>query len=162
MGSLYHEDLVLWAEEQGRALRAAARAGWNAPIDWENVAEEIETLGRSERHALASHIAVVIEHLLKLQVSPATDAARCWRDTIRRARREIQRRLKESPSLRREVANIVLDELAAARSPVLATSRNTANSHAPISTRSTTRKPRPSATGCRKPTDRNVRRERSG
>ena len=120
MGSLYHEDLVLWAEEQGRALRAAARAGWNAPIDWENVAEEIETLGRSERHALASHIAVVIEHLLKLQVSPATDAARGWRDTIRRAPREIQRRLKESPSLRREVANIVLDELAAARSLVLA------------------------------------------
>jgi hypothetical protein len=120
MGNLYDEDLVLWAEEQGRALRAAARAGWNSPIDWENVAEEIETLGRSERHALASHIAVVIEHLLKLQVSPATDPTRGWRDTIRRARREIQRRLKESPSLRREVANILVDELTAARSLVLA------------------------------------------
>src|SRR5262252_9356703 len=93
MGNRYDEDLVLWAEEQGRALRAAARAGWNAPIDWENVAEEIETFGRSERHALASRIAVVVEHLMKLQVSPATDPARGWRDTIRRARREIQRRL---------------------------------------------------------------------
>ena len=67
MGDLYDQDLVLWSEEQGRALRAAAGAGWNAPIDWENVAEEIESLGRSERHALASHIALVIEHLLNLQ-----------------------------------------------------------------------------------------------
>ena len=92
MGDLYDQDLVLWSEEQGRALRAAAGAGWNAPIDWENVAEEIESLGRSERHALASHIAIVIEHLLKLQASPATEPARGWRDTIRRARRRRLRR----------------------------------------------------------------------
>jgi hypothetical protein len=120
MGDLYDQDLVLWSEEQGRALRAAAGAGWNAPIDWENVAEEIESLGRSERHALASHIAIVIEHLLKLQTSPATEPVRGWRDTIRRARREIDRRLKDSPSLRREVSNLVADELASARSLVRA------------------------------------------
>ena len=76
MGSLYDQDLVLWSEEQARELRAAANAGWNAPIDWENVAEEIESLGRSERHALASHLAIVIEHLMKLQASPATEPAR--------------------------------------------------------------------------------------
>jgi hypothetical protein len=120
MGSLYDQDLVLWSEEQARALRAAAGAGWNAPIDWENVAEEIESLGRSERNALASHIAVVIEHLLKLQTSPAADPARGWRDTIRRARREIERRLKDSPSLRREVSANVVDEMASARSLVRA------------------------------------------
>jgi hypothetical protein len=91
MGDLYDQDLVLWSEEQARALRAAAGAGWNAPIDWKNVAEEIESLGRSERHALAGHIAPVIEHLLKPQASPATEPARGWRDTIRRARREIDR-----------------------------------------------------------------------
>ena len=91
MGSMYDQDLVRWSEEQARALREAAHAGWNAPIDWENVAEEIESLGRSERHALASHIALVIEHLLNLQASPATEPARGWRDTIRRARREIDR-----------------------------------------------------------------------
>jgi hypothetical protein len=110
MGSLYDQDLVLWTEEQARELRAAANAGWNAPIDWENVAEEIESLGRSERHALASHIALVIEHLLKLQVSPATEPARGWRDTIRRARAEIERRLEDSASLRRETAGIVAQE----------------------------------------------------
>jgi hypothetical protein len=119
MGSLYDQDLVLWSETQARALRAAAGAGWNAPIDWENVAEEIESLGRSERHALASHIAVVIEHLLKLQVSPAQEPVRGWRDTIRRARREIERTLKDSPSLRREVPGIVADETGPARTLVL-------------------------------------------
>jgi Domain of unknown function DUF29 len=110
MGSLYDQDLVLWTEQQARELRAAANAGWNAPIDWENVAEEIESLGRSERHALASQVALVIEHLLKLQVSPATEPARGWRDTIRRARGEIERRLEHSPSLRRETAGIVAQE----------------------------------------------------
>jgi hypothetical protein len=113
MGSLYDQDLVLWSEQQARELRAAANAGWNAPIDWGNVAEEIESLGRSERHALANHLGTVIEHLLKLQVSPATEPVRGWRDTIRRARREIERRLKDSPSLRREVPGIVADELQA-------------------------------------------------
>jgi hypothetical protein len=119
MDSLYDQDLVLWSEAQARALRAAAGAGWNTPIDWENVAEEIESLGRSERHALASHIAVVIEHLLKLQVSPAQEPVRGWRDTIRRARREIERRLKDSPSLRREVPGIIAEEIGPARALVL-------------------------------------------
>src|SRR5689334_18164580 len=117
MDSLYDQDLVLWSEQQARELRAAANAGWNAPIDWENLAEEIESLGRSERHALASHIGTVIEHLLKLEVSP-TDPARGWRDTIRRARRDIARLLRDSPSLQREIPRMVADELGSARSLV--------------------------------------------
>jgi Domain of unknown function DUF29 len=120
MDSLYDQDLVRWSEAQARALRAAADAGWNAPIDWENVAEEIESLGRSERHALASHIAVVIEHLLKLQASPATEPVRGWRDTIRRARAEIERKLEESPSLRREVAGLIARETPRVRALVRA------------------------------------------
>jgi hypothetical protein len=120
MDGLYNQDLVLWSKQQARALRAAADAGWNAPIDWENVAEEIESLGRSERHALASHIALVIEHLLKLQVSPATEPARGWRDTMRRARGQIERMLEESPSLQREVAALIAREMPRARALVRA------------------------------------------
>src|SRR5690349_19640624 len=63
---------------------------------------EIESLGQSERHALASHIGTVIEHLLKLEVSPSTDPARL-RDTIRRARRDIAGLLRDSPSLQRKI-----------------------------------------------------------
>jgi hypothetical protein len=112
---MYDQDLVRWSEEQARALRAAANAGWNAPIDWENVAEEIESLGRSDRRALASHIAIAIEHLLKLQASPSTMPPRGWKDSIIRARREIDRLLAESPSLRREIAGMIDQEFPSAR-----------------------------------------------
>ena len=118
MGSLYDQDLVRWSEEQARALREAANAGWNAPIDWQNVAEEIESLGKSERRALASHIAVVIEHLLKVQTSPSREPLRGWLDTIRRSRREIERLLRESPSLRRETASTIGEEFPPARALV--------------------------------------------
>ncbi len=120
MDGLYDKDLVLWSEEQARALRAAADAVWNAPIDWENVAEEIESLGRSERRSLASHIANVIEHLLKLQVSPASEPARGGKDTIRRARGEIEDALADSPSLRREVAGMIAKQMPRARALVRA------------------------------------------
>jgi hypothetical protein len=120
MDSLYDRDLVLWAEQQARELRAAADAGRNAPIDWENVAEEIESLGKAERHALASHISIVIEHLLKLQASPAKEPVRGWRDSVRHARREIERLLQDSPSLRREVPAIIGREMAATRTLVQA------------------------------------------
>ena len=118
MGNLYDQDLVRWSEEQARALREAANAGWNAPIDWENVAEEIESLGKSDRRALASHIALVIEHLLKLQASPASEPLRGWMETVRRARREIERLLKESPSLRREIPSTIADEFPGARAMI--------------------------------------------
>jgi hypothetical protein len=120
MGSLYDSDLVAWSAEQARALREAGRQRINLPIDWENVAEEIESLGRSERRTLGSRIGTVIEHLLKLEVSPATDPAAVWRDTIRRTRQEIAEILEESPSLRREVPEIAARQLTAARKLVLA------------------------------------------
>jgi hypothetical protein len=104
--------------EQARALRAAAREGSNAPVDWEHVAEEIENLGAAERRAFASHIGTVIEYLLKSERSPATAPARGWSGSIRRARRDIERLLATGPSLRREVARMIDDETIAARSLV--------------------------------------------
>ena len=47
MNDLYHADLALWSAQQAKALRSAARERSNAPVDWENVAEEIESLGAS-------------------------------------------------------------------------------------------------------------------
>ena len=43
--SLYDEDFFAWSQQQAEALRAAARGGWNQPLDWHNLAEEIEDLG---------------------------------------------------------------------------------------------------------------------
>ena len=51
----YDEDLALWCESQARgALRDAAGAGTSLPIDWENVAEEIQSSGKSQGRELTS------------------------------------------------------------------------------------------------------------
>jgi len=79
---LYEEDFVRRTEHQSRALRDAARSGVNLPLDWEHLAEEIESLSRSQRRELRRRISVIIEHLLKLEYSPARDARNAWMDTI--------------------------------------------------------------------------------
>ena len=114
---LHEVDFLRWTIAQAAALRHAGTMRINTPdpIDWESVAEEIESLGRSERAALRSRIAVVLEHLFKLALLPATDPRAGLLDTIDTQRREIRRLLKDSPSLKREVASLVADELPDAR-----------------------------------------------
>ena len=112
---LYERDITLWSAEQARALRDAARAHSNLPIDWENVAEEIESVGRSERLALSSHIATVLEHLIKLQASPATEPRAGWEESVLRARDEIEQLLDDSPSLRQTVDALIAKRTPAAR-----------------------------------------------
>jgi hypothetical protein len=96
---LYERDYYAWLQEQARALRERRIED----VDWENVAEEIDGLSRSERRCISSHLATVVEHLLKLEY--ACDIfreynARGWRVSIRAARRQIRKLLNESPSLR--------------------------------------------------------------
>ena len=65
--TLYDEDFVAWSKQQAEALRAAARGGSNQQLDWENLAEEIEDLGKSLRSATAAAKSVrIIQHLVKL------------------------------------------------------------------------------------------------
>ncbi len=111
----YDSDLALWAESQARALRDARQAGTNLPIDWENVAEEIEALGKSQGRELASRIRTILVHLLKLQGSPATEPGADWRETIQEQRNEIEAVLADSPSLRPTVPTVIDNELGKAR-----------------------------------------------
>lgn len=98
---LYEEDFVRWTEQQAAALREAASAVvTNLPLDWENLAEEIDDLGRSVRRELNNRLLVVLEHLLKLEHSPATDPRRGWIETIGRERVIIEDLLAENPSLK--------------------------------------------------------------
>lgn len=120
MSSLYDTDVLLWSEEQARALRAAAHGGTNLPIDWENVAEEIESLGKSLARELASRISTVLIHLMKLEASPATEPRKGWAETIRQQRDEIERVLTQAPSLRRTVPGVIGEELRGARRRVSA------------------------------------------
>jgi hypothetical protein len=119
----YGTDVLAWSVEQAGLLRrraAGERVSDNA-LDWSNIAEEIESVGNSERYRIRSHIGTVIEHLIKLQASPAIDPRNGWKVTVRNARRGIERSLKTSPSLCREIAEMVAEETAAAKQDVAAT-----------------------------------------
>jgi hypothetical protein len=117
---LYHTDTVKWADQQARALRAAAHARTNLAIDWENVAEEIEALARSERRELRNRIRTVLIHLIRLQASPAVAPRNGWRATVREQRDEIDDILRDNPSLRPTVAEVVAEELETAKNSVRA------------------------------------------
>ena len=106
-GELYHEDLLRWSQEQSAALRMAAASGTNLPLDWENLAEEIESLGKSQRGELRERTRTLVEHLLKLQCSPAIEPRRGWMETVGRTRIAIRDLLDDSPSLRRELEPVL-------------------------------------------------------
>jgi hypothetical protein len=107
----YNTDFAQWTTDQARALRAAMGTSSSHSIDWENLAEEIESLGRSERSSLASHVTTVIEHLAKLEASPAVEPRMGWTETILRARDDIEDLLESSPSLRPQLDLIVARQL---------------------------------------------------
>lgn len=92
---LYERDFVRWTEEQARAIRE----GRFDALDREHVAEEIESMGQSDRRQLISRLAVIIHHLLKQRVQPELDG-RSWRSTLNVQRGHLARLLAESPSLR--------------------------------------------------------------
>jgi hypothetical protein len=100
--------------------RAAGELVNDSALDWPNIAAEIESVGNSERYRIQSHTGTVIEHLIKLQASPAVDPRNGWKITVRNARRGIERSLKTSPCLRREIAEMIADETSAAKHDVAA------------------------------------------
>jgi hypothetical protein len=95
----YEADFYAWAMDQAAALRAMAAVRSNAPIDWQLVAEEVEDLGRSERHAGESWLEQIIAHLLKLEYSRLAEPRDHWRSEVTAFRLDLRRRL--SPSIER-------------------------------------------------------------
>jgi len=99
-GSLYDRDFYLWTQQQARAMRRQHELRPNADIDWENLIEEVESLGRSDMRAVRSQLARIIEHLLKLEFSPAEAPRQKWAGSANDGRRELDELLGDSPSLR--------------------------------------------------------------
>ena len=117
----YDTDLLLWSERQAKLLRrVGAGERVNDQVDWEHVAEEIESLGRSERRELANRIRVVLTHLIKLCVSPSMEPRAGWVETIVEQRAAVATLLADSPSLRASVATIIMEQLPAARAAAAA------------------------------------------
>jgi hypothetical protein len=117
----YDTDLLLWSERQAALLRrAAAGERVNDQVDWENVAEEIESLGKRDRRELTNRLRTILTHLIKLQTSPATEPRPGWHETIREQRAVIETVLDDSPSLRSVVPAIIGKEMPTARAAALA------------------------------------------
>ncbi len=81
--SLYDDDIVAWAEEQAAALRTlGARGELSNAVDWENVAEEIESVGRSHIRAVEGLLIQTLAHLLKRVSAPLAPSSTHWREEI--------------------------------------------------------------------------------
>ena len=97
-GELYERDFYSWTAQQAAALKRKDLAA----IDWENVIEEIEALGRAEKSSLTSYYANAVEHLLKLQYHGPrqADSAVSWEISVRNARDGVEKALRENPGLK--------------------------------------------------------------
>lgn len=94
----YEGDFHAWCEQQAARLRARMRHGADDGIDYGHVAEEIESLGRSDRREIKSRLRVLLCHLLKWR-HQAGLRSRSWQITISNQRTAIADLLEESPSL---------------------------------------------------------------
>jgi hypothetical protein len=100
--SNYETDFYAWAMNNARLLRDNRLS--EADID--HIAEELESMGRSEKRALVNRLAELLAHLLKWQYQPARRGT-SWRNTILTQRIDIQELLEDSPSLRHEIEDRV-------------------------------------------------------
>ena len=106
----YDEDFFLWTQEQAQALRAMRHDGSNSPLDWENIAEEIESLGKSDRRRCESLVGMILLHLLKCQYWPSEEPLRHWREEVRNFRRQLAKVLRDSPSLKARLKEFIEGE----------------------------------------------------
>jgi hypothetical protein len=93
--SLYERDFYAWTNEQAALLRE----GRVAQADLANIAEEIESMGRSEKRELVSRLTMLLLHLLKWQVQPGLRGT-SWRATIQVQRISLESHLADNPSLK--------------------------------------------------------------
>lgn len=97
---LYERDFYAWTQDQAALLRAWPEALRPNALDLENIAEEIDSLGRSQRGAIESLMTQIVEHLLKLRCHPAQESRRHWQKEIDGFRDQLDVLFRDNPSLR--------------------------------------------------------------
>ncbi|MFM6156517.1 MAG: DUF29 domain-containing protein [Cuspidothrix sp.] len=93
--SLYNQDFALWLENTVQQLK---QRNFHH-IDWENLIEEVESLGGRERRDLENRLTTLFEHALKRCYVPLSDCYRGWENTIKRTQKDLKKLLRDSPSL---------------------------------------------------------------
>ena len=102
IGDLYETDALAWSERQAALLQGVARGERiNEMVDWPNVIEEIEAMGRAELHGCESLLRQALLHLLKLHLRPDDMAALHWRGEVDEFLTAAQDRF--SPAMRQRI-----------------------------------------------------------
>jgi hypothetical protein len=91
---LYEEDFYVWSQRQAELLRGRRFE----ELDLEHLVQEVAELGDAKRSAVLNNARVVMEHLLKLQHSPAIDPRNGWRASVREHRSGLE--IELTPQLR--------------------------------------------------------------
>lgn len=94
---LYEQDFYAWSKAQAELLRAKRYSD----LDLEHLIEEVDDLGESLKRSVRSRLRTIIEHLLKLEHSPAQAPRAGWYDSILAQRSDLLDEI--TPSIRREV-----------------------------------------------------------
>ena len=100
--SLYESDFYAWANQQAALLRA----GRLAEAEIENIAEEIESMGRSEKREFVSRLTILLQHLLKWQFQPGRWSV-SRRLSIENTRLQLEDHLKDNPSLKSQLDEVM-------------------------------------------------------
>ena len=102
--NLYEHDFYAWANEQATLLRT----GNLSAADIEHIAEEIESMGKTEKRELVNRLSVLIAHLLKWQFQ-SSFRSKSWFRTIREQRFRLQRHMVDNPSLKSSLNEAIND-----------------------------------------------------
>ena len=114
MSDLYDTDILEWSGRQADLLRRiAAGEHVNEQVDWQNVAEEIEDVGRNELHSVESLLGQALRHMLKAEAWPLNRDAPSWRADAIDFRRQARRRFVRSMAQKIDVGELYADALAA-------------------------------------------------
>jgi hypothetical protein len=108
--SSYERDFYAWSFAQARALRTRRPEA----LDWENLAEEIKSLGRRDRREVKNRLKVLLVHLLKWQLQ-TNYRSTSWKNTMNTQRDDLDAVLADSPSLRRQVPALLAEAYPRAR-----------------------------------------------
>lgn len=107
---LYDKDFCKWTSTQSKLLRK----GEYSKLDIENLIEEIEALGRSERRTLESYLEILLMHMLKDKYQP-NKKTKSWELSIKNSKLKAGKVLKQNPSLKSKLSVIVKDAYESAR-----------------------------------------------
>jgi hypothetical protein len=102
---LYEQDFALWIETTVNQLKSKNFT----ELDFENLINEVESLGRQDKRELENCLITLFEYAIKRRYVPLLDYYRSWENTLKRTQKELKKNLRDSPSLKNYFLAIIND-----------------------------------------------------